>query len=300
MIHQLDIYGKDKVENAIEMLRFFEPKDGTGYFLAFSGGKDSCCIKKLADLAGVKYDAHYHVTTVDPPELVRFIKANYPDVAFDHSRDKEGKPITMWSLIEEKSVPPTRHARYCCQHLKEGGGMGRMVITGVRWAESARRKALHGAVTIPEKRTVDNDSFMMTNRGGAVLGLDSVKIFLNNDNDEGREAVDFCIKQRKTVVNPIIDWEDDDVWEFIREYNIPYCELYDEGFERLGCIGCPLAGTERQQRDFNKWPQYKKIYIHAFERMLKRKARHANTEAWDWKTGEDVFNWWTNPRPGQR
>ena len=47
----------DKVENAIEVLRTFEPREG--YYLAFSGGKDSIVIKALCDLAGVKYDAHY-------------------------------------------------------------------------------------------------------------------------------------------------------------------------------------------------------------------------------------------------
>lgn len=57
---------------AIALLRLHEPPEG--YYLAFSGGKDSCVIKELAKRAGVKFDAHYGNTTIDPPELVRFIK----------------------------------------------------------------------------------------------------------------------------------------------------------------------------------------------------------------------------------
>lgn len=68
MIEQLNIYGKTKVEVAIERLKAFEPPDG--FYLAFSGGKDSIVVKKLADMAQVKYDAHYSVTSVDPPELM--------------------------------------------------------------------------------------------------------------------------------------------------------------------------------------------------------------------------------------
>lgn len=49
MIHQLDIYGKDKVDKAIEIIKFFEPKDGSRYWLAFSGGKDSVVVKALMD-----------------------------------------------------------------------------------------------------------------------------------------------------------------------------------------------------------------------------------------------------------
>ena len=120
------------------------------------------------------------------------------------------------------------------------------------------------------------------------------KIYLNSDNDESREVVDFCIKQRKTLVNPIIDWEDDDVWEFIEENNLPYCSLYDEGFKRLGCIGCPLAGGKEMKRAFERWPQYKKLYIDAFDRMLKMKSYER------WRTGEDVFNWWIRDKNDPR
>lgn len=128
---------KDKVETSIARLQAFEPKEG--YYVAFSGGKDSQCVYHLCKMAGVKFDAHYSVTSVDPPEMVRFIKANYPDVEFRRQYDKDGKPITMWSLIQENKIPPTRRVRYCCENLKEPGGKGRVVVTGVRWAESANR-----------------------------------------------------------------------------------------------------------------------------------------------------------------
>lgn len=286
MIHQLDIYGKDKVETAIDTMRFFEPKDGSGFYLAFSGGKDSVVLKALADMAGVKYDAHYRVTSVDPPELVRFVKT-FPDVQMEHPMDKDGKPITMWNLIPKKGLPPTRLARYCCQYLKETGGEGRMTLTGVRWAESNNRRVNQGRVTIYGKKTEETDFFAKTPRGGVVL-KEEARIYLNNDNDESREVVDFCIKQRKTVVNPIIDWTDDDVWEFIEEYKVRYCSLYDEGFKRLGCIGCPLAGAKAQTREFERWDKYKDLYIKAFDKMIEQNPECMKS----WKTGQDIFNWW--------
>lgn len=120
MIHQLDFNGLDKVEKAIKRLQAYEPPEG--YYLCFSGGKDSVVIKALADMANVKYDAHYSVTSVDPPELVRFIKREYPEVIFDYPRDKNGNRINMWNLIPTKTMPPTRLVRYCCATLKERGG----------------------------------------------------------------------------------------------------------------------------------------------------------------------------------
>lgn len=159
---------QNKVSKSIERLKAFCPEEG--YYLAFSGGKDSVVCKALLDMSGCKYDATYRVTSVDPPELVRFIRDKHPDVKREVPRDHEGKPITMWNLIPRKLMPPTRLVRYCCSSLKESGGDGRMTVTGVRWAESKNRKDNQGVITITSK-TAHRDigesrDFFLTNRGG--------------------------------------------------------------------------------------------------------------------------------------
>lgn len=167
MIIQQSLFdGTNKVEKAIDALKTFEPPEG--YYLAFSGGKDSVVIKALCDMAGVKYDAHYRITSVDSPELVRFIKEQYPDVSMDYPRYSDGTVATMWNLIPKKRMPPTRLVRYCCDVLKESGGEGRMTVTGVRWAESNNRKNNQGKVTIynADKEVAEHPDFTKTDRGG--------------------------------------------------------------------------------------------------------------------------------------
>lgn len=171
MIHQINFAGLDKVEVAIKRLQAYVPEEG--YYLCFSGGKDSCVIKALADMAGVKYDAHYSVSSVDPPELVRFIKDKHPDVIFTFPRDKDGNIVTMWNLIPQKTMPPTRIVRYCCAALKEQGGKGRLKVTGVRWDESVRRKKSHSEVTFADKKArkviekeLSDEDFLSTPQGG--------------------------------------------------------------------------------------------------------------------------------------
>jgi len=112
---------------------------------------------------------------------------------------------------------------------------------------------------------------------------------LNNDNEDSRKMVEQCYKQSKTVMNPIIDWTDEDVWEFIQEYNLPYCKLYDEGYKRLGCIGCPMGTVEHRKAEFERYPKYEQAYIRAFERMIANYDRGG----YSWKTGEDVLEWYT-------
>ena len=264
MLQEYTLFGvEDKVANSIEALKSFEPPEG--YYVAFSGGKDSVVVKALCDMAGVKYDAHYNVTSVDPPELVQFIKDYYPDVKREIPHDGNGKPITMWNLIPKKLMPPTRMVRYCCSVLKEQGGKGRVCITGVRWAESARRKNKHGLVSI---------------WGGVIL---------NNDNDESREVLESCYRHKKTLLNPIINWEDEDVWEFIKKNKIPYCKLYDEGYARLGCIGCPM-NAKTAAAELEKYPKYKNAYLRSFKKMIQ--ARHEKGLKTEWETPEEVMEWW--------
>ena len=222
---------REKERIAIERLKAFEPEDG--YFLAYSGGKDSDCIKILSQLAGVKFEAVHNLTTVDAPETVQYVRSQ-PDVRISRSYDRDGMLVTKWNLIVRKGTPPLRTSRYCCSELKEPGGTGKIVVTGVRWAESTRRKQSadvvkfigkpKGTQKIAEELGAD---YRTTRQGGIVL---------NDDNDINRRMVEHCYRTRKTMVNPIADWTDEDVWEFLNHYGCKSNPLYECGFKRIGCI----------------------------------------------------------------
>lgn len=275
----------EKERTAIERLKAFEPPDG--YYLAYSGGKDSDAILILAKLAGVKFDAVHNLTTADAPETIYYIKS-HPEVQIEKAFDKNGNHITMWNLIEKKMIPPTRVARYCCEKLKERGGKGRVVMTGVRWSESQRRKENANVIQIigAPKATIKTAEeigapYRQSRQGG---------ITLNDDNVETRRLVEHCYRTTKTMVNPIVDWSTDDVWDFLNHYGCESNPLYQCGFNRIGCIGCPMAGKHRYW-EFQKYPKYKRIYIATFDRMLQhRKEKGKNNTSW--QNGIDVFRWW--------
>lgn len=242
MLRENTLFGlRDKEAEAFDLLRLHEPPGG--YYVAYSGGKDSTVILDLVRRSGVKYDAHYNVTTVDPPELVYHIRKQADVVC--------GCPVmSMWELIPRKLMPPTRIVRYCCDVLKERGGKGRTIITGVRAAESVRRRR--------------------------------------------RSKVETCLKDpSKTYLNLIFDWSDAEVWEYIHARKLDYCSLYDEGFRRLGCICCPLGGWRRQLKEAERWPRYKALYLMTFERLIEQ--RIARGKPCEWRTGLDVWDWWTSP-----
>lgn len=99
-----------------------------------------------------------------------------------------------------------------------------------------------------------------------------------------------------TVVNPIYEWDDADVWKYIRDNNIDINPLYENGYSRVGCIGCPMASWRHVNKEFADYPKYKDAYIRAFQRMIDASRKKAEdkgeTYRGNWKTGEEVFYWW--------
>lgn len=232
---QVDFDGKSRTDIAIERIRAHCPPEG--YWLAFSGGKDSTVIYDLAVRAGVAFDAHYNVTGIDPPELVGHIRHHYPQVQWEMPQE------SMWKLIERKGLP-FRTRRWCCEKLKERGGAGRIVITGIRWEESVRRSR--------------------------------------------RGMLETCLRDgSKRYLNPIIDWSAEDVWAYIRERHLPYCQLYDEGFKRIGCVLCPLEGAGQTQLEMARWPKIAEAWHRAAVRYF-----DADKAARNMPTAESFWEWW--------
>ena len=165
----------------------------------------------------------------------------------------------------------------------------------MRWAESGNRKANRGLVNFQGKpktitKTADEigANLLETPKGGLIL---------NDDNDESRRLVEQCYRTSKTLVNPIIDWTDDDVWGFLQYYGCESNPLYKQGKCRVGCIGCPIQGSRGMKAEFAKYPIYKRNYIAAFDRMLQ--ARIEKGLPTKWKDGKEVYTWWVGDNPLQ-
>lgn len=278
-----------KVQKAIERFKAFEPDEG--YYICYSGGKDSDCIRILAELAGVKHDLHYNHTSCEAPETIYYIKS-VPGVHIDFSYYPDGKRITMWNLIPKKKMPPTRIVRYCCAMLKERGGEDRFCVTGVRWAESFKRRG-HNVFEIKGKPRKHE-------KLAVKLGLDYSlnkygEIILNTENDDARRFTEYCKRTSKWILNPIVDWSDSDVWQFLRYYGCSANPLYQCGSCRVGCVGCPMGSAHGMRKDFYRYPKFKDLYIRAFQRML-----DMNPDVnYSWKSGEEVYSWWVGDDPDQ-
>ena len=235
---------------------------GNGYYLAFSGGKDSQALYHIAELAGVKFDAHMNFTSVDPPEVIRFVKKQYPEVDFIKPKK------SIYQLAVEKQILPTMRVRWCCAEYKENTGAGRVTLIGIRHQESSRR-AKRNEVEISNRKY-----------SGTLEGLDEYRNELKakrarrkskkngvNITNADQEQTLGCISGKESLlISPIIHWTEQDVWEFLNKVmEVPHCSLYDEGWHRIGCIGCPMSSVNQKKIENIRYPHVKRNWIKAIK-----------------------------------
>lgn len=238
----------EKIEYSINLLRKSEEMalrmdPENGFYLAFSGGKDSQALYHLAVLGGVKFKAHMNLTSVDPPEVIRFVKKNYPDVELVKPR------MSIYEMAKKKGCLPTRLVRWCCEEFKEMSGAGKVTLIGIRKSESTNRKKRNEIETGDRKFSGTFDQW-----------------------SEHQEKMVTCVGGKdKILVSPILYWTEKDVWDYLKRMRIQYCELYDKGYKRIGCIMCPMSNYKQNVREMKDFPHVGKNWRKTIEWLIENK-----------------------------
>ena len=231
-----------------------------GYFLGFSGGKDSQAVYHLCKLAGVRFVPYYSVTGIDTPETIHFIQKEYPDVELIHHRQN------FFKLVEDKGLP-TIMRRYCCERLKEHFGAGQCVLTGVR-AEESKKRASYAAIEVFSRRKEH-------------VGKDRKRT-----EDWLTETEHQCIKgQDKIMIRSILNWTTEEVFQFLLMVGAKINPTYQK-HRRVGCMFCPFAPKAEIEYFETIYPKYRKRLLLAIERWGKKNGYYGLQDP------EEVLKWW--------
>ena len=246
------------IDYSINLLRKAEPMalrldPENGFYLAFSGGKDSQALYHIAQMAGVKFKAHMNLTSVDPPDVIRFVRRQYPDVELIKPK------MSIYDMTLKKHLIPTRTKRWCCAKFKETSGAGKVTLTGIRKQESTRRYKRNEFETGKNGKASFSGTF--------------------DQWEEHEETI---------LISPIIYWTERDVWKFLNEVvKVPHCSLYDEGSRRIGCILCPMSNYKQKIKDCQRFPHAKHKWIQTIQKLIDGGYINHN-----FQDAEFGFNWW--------
>ena len=261
-----------KVEVAYERFRW-AAKEAERLFdmplvVQYSGGKDSDVILQLAKESGVPFRVTHNLTTADPPDNVYYIRRVFAALREEGIDCRINVPRrSLWRIMRETLVIPSRIMRVCCSELKERKMPDApYIVTGVRWAESAGRRAKSGIA-------------MVHNASARELGVEEKAAaagLLTTDDASSRRLFEQCQLRGVRVLNPIIDWSDDDVWSYLHSRGIEGNPLYKEGWTRIGCVGCPLAGRRARELAFARYPKLYKAWCDAIAYVIERRKEMGN------------------------
>lgn len=288
----------ERLQHSIELLHKAEKlalryDTENGYYLAFSGGKDSQALYHVAKLAGVRFQAHMNFTSVDPPQVIRFVRRQYPDV-ITHVPQK-----SIYQLAIDRGILPSKRIRWCCADLKETAGTGKVTLIGIRKAESTRRAKRHEVEVSGKKFSGNLEEFgewqaqelekreakliSKMKREGKKVNEDEFS--LKKDNEIR------CINGKDSIlVSPIFEWSEQDVWYFLNEVvKVPHCELYDMGYSRIGCILCPMSQYKQKIREMQNFPHVKRNWLKAIKAIrsgggVTRQTYRARYSQLQWNT----------------
>ena len=252
-------YSVDLIRKSEKMALRLDPENG--FYNTFSGGKDSQVLYYLVKLAGVKHKTHMNLTSVDPPEVVRFVRTQYPDVELIRPK------MSIYEMAKKKHLLPTMRFRWCCAEFKETSGVGKVTLIGIRKEESARRDKRQEISSMIKGKRVEGTFDQWS---------------------EHEEKMVACVGGKdKILVSPIIHWTERNVWEFLNKNGIPHCELYDQGYTRIGCICCPMSSYRQKIKEIERWPHVKRNWLKTIQWLIDNGYINHN-----FNDAEIGFRWW--------
>lgn len=300
---------QEKINDSYEVLKLAAKMSLLYYqkplILTYSGGKDSDVMLQLAIecLQPDEFEVLNCHTSVDAPETVWYIRDKFKELnamgikaGVQIPRYKDGRQKTMWNSIDSKSMPPTRLVRYCCAELKEAFTPNRFIAVGVRESESTGRKGRDlFAIKTNSKKDAQFYDFTHVRDVFTDAERERERAKPNDYSVYDCKFIENAKKKKDLLCNPIYKWTDADVWDFIKDRGLKYNPLYDKGYKRVGCVGCPMSTRKAQK--LNDFPRFKQNYIKSFDRMLKNNKGKIRK----WKTAEEVYLWWIEDDniPGQ-
>ena len=77
----------------------------------------------------------------------------------------------------------------------------------------------------------------------------------------------YDMDNRMQKVNPLLEWSNAEVWEYLKHYDVPYNKLHDKFYPSIGCAPCTRAITPGEDIRSGRWwweaPENKECGLHS-------------------------------------
>ena len=231
-----------KVKQSIQMTKEYTLKNlDKKIFVSITGGKDSDVMKHIVDIAfnelreegiNVDYNLIAFNTSNDTAETYKHLKQHHKMTKENIISPEVG--FYQWIVDKKNYFTPTRFVRNCCSTYKEGQ-----------------------LTKIMDKKE-DTLTF---------LGMRSPESVKRKDYDFDLNEAQKKIGKKPNVPEnwlrflPIVKWTDAEVWLYILNRKMKYNDMYNKGFNRIGCLICPYQSDVVELLIKNHYPKQWKRWV---------------------------------------
>lgn len=266
----------DKIKRTQELIDcWIESWGEDGVYVAFSGGKDSTVLLDIVRKSYPGVIGVFNDTGLELPEIKKFVKETdnivtiRPKTPFHKVIEKYGWPVI--SKAQSEYIDNYRNTK--SEKLKDK-----------RWNGFIGRNGRTKNYKISEKwKFMVNAPFKISDKCCAKLKKDPAKQFekdtekkvilgIMGSESYSRSVMPKCniYDSKRPISKPILHWNEDDIWAYIKKYNIKYCSAYDKGWKRTGCIFC-MYGVQREDKNCNRFHLLKehhpKLYDYCINKL---------------------------------
>jgi len=237
-----------------------------GCYISFSGGKDSTVLKHLVEetikddpiLRGVIPSVFIN-TGLEFPEIVDFIKSCEnvtiikPKMNFKQVLEKYGYPVVskeQAKYIREVQNGTTKYTENKRRGMINGRNGYRVGAVSKKWQylmDQNKIKISEQCCDVMKKRPAHK--FFMKTKRVPFVGTMAGESRLRTQSYLKNACNAFYLKSAQS--RPLMFWNEKDIWDYIKHYNIPYSKIYDMGYKRTGCMFCMFGcHLEKQPNRF--------------------------------------------------
>jgi len=239
-----------------ERIRQFHDKMDGQDCVSFSGGKDSTVLLHLVRSMYPNVKAVFVNTGLEWPEIVQFVKETEnvdiirPEMTFKQVLDTYGYPVTSKKIA--KMLECLRNP------TKENSTVRNLYLTGIR----GDGKKASGSWKLPKKwKFLIKAPFKISDQCCNIMKKHPFKDYTEKTGlypYVGTQASESRLREITYLQNgcnsfkgkiqsrPLSIWSEEDIWGYIKKFNLKYATIYDKGQKRTGCMFC-MFGTHLEK-----------------------------------------------------